>query len=90
MFNSLKYVKILQEAGISREQAEIQVQLMNEIMDNTFATKQDLKDVEVALRHDISLLKQEIALSEQRMTLQLGTIESIAVGLAVTLAKLVG
>jgi hypothetical protein len=101
MFNTLKYVKILVEAGVSREQAKNHVQIVSEIMDNHLATQQDLKDLRSELRADMQelrgefhLLRQEvkndIALLEQRMTIKLGTIVSIAIGVAVTLAKIVG
>ena len=46
------------------------------------------------LRQEMTSLKQEllqdITLSEQRMTIRLGTIVSVAIGIAVTLAKVVG
>lgn len=126
MFNSLKYVKKLEEAGVSREQAEMHIQIVGEIMETNLATRQDLKDLNLLLTHEIALfrqettqsmvsfrqeiaqsmvlfhqeitqsmallrqdVKQEMAQSEQRMTIKLGTIVSIAIGIAVTLAKIV-
>ena len=67
MFHILKYVKILQEAGVPREQVETQIQIMTEIMENTLATKQDLKDESVALRHDFAMLKQDFAMHKQEV-----------------------
>lgn len=100
MINSLKYVKKLEQAGVSREQAETHIQIASEIMETHFATKQDLKDLDTSLRHEMALLrqdmntlrqelKQEIVHSEQRMTAKLGTIVSVAIGVAVALTKLV-
>lgn len=79
MFNSLKYAKSLEEAGLPRAQAEAPVLLLTEIMETNLATKLDIRDLE-----------QKIIQSEQRMTIKLGTIVSIAIGVAVTLAKMVG
>jgi hypothetical protein len=79
MFNSLKYAKSLEEAGLPRAQAEAHVLILTEIMETNLATKLDIRDLE-----------QKIIQSEQRMTIKLGTIVSIAIGVAVTLAKMVG
>jgi len=78
MINALKYAKNLEEAGIPRGQAEAQVQMIMEIMEMNLATKQD-----------ILMLEQKLIQSEQRMTIKLGTIVSLAIGIAVTLAKVV-
>jgi hypothetical protein len=88
MFNSLKYAKNLEEAGVPRAQAEAHVLLISEFLEMSFVTKQDmalLKQDFLLLRQD---LEQKIIQSEQRMTIRLGTIVSIAIGVAVTLAKL--
>jgi len=81
MINTLGYVKKLQEAGVSREQAEAHIEIVSEMMDSNFATKQDLKDLAQELRHELALL-------EQRLTIRLGTIVSVAIGVAVALAKI--
>jgi hypothetical protein len=130
MFNSLKYVKTLEEAGVSRAQAEAHIQIVTEVMETNLATTQDLLDTRqelkqeiIAVRHELKgeisavrnelkeeisavhqelkeeisevkqglvLLDQKIIQSEQRMTIKLGTIVSIAIGVAVTLARIVG
>lgn len=94
MFNTLKYANILEEAGVSREQAETHVQIVSEIMNNHLATQQDLKDMRFELQAEMQALRSEVksdlAILEQRMTVKLGTIVSIAIGVAVTLAKIVG
>jgi len=89
MFNSLKCAKLLEEAGVPRAQAEAHVLVFNEFMETHFATKQDVS----LLRQDISQLRQELDHKlpqlEQRMTIKLGTIVSLAIGVAVALAKLI-
>lgn len=46
MFNTLKYARKLEAAGITREQAEAHVQIIAEIIEGDMATKADLKDLE--------------------------------------------
>lgn len=133
MFNSLKYAKKLEEAGVPREQAETHLMILSEVMESNLATKQNLKDLsadlrsEVAeqgrsLRAEISLVRQELKAEissvhqelkaeiselrsemrtgfqlidakfiqlEQRMTIKLGAIVSIALGVMLTISKLI-
>ena len=49
MFNAIKYAKKLEEAGFSKEQAEVQLQVITEIVEGDLATKQDLKILETGL-----------------------------------------
>lgn len=49
MFDTLHYTKKLEQAGISREQAEVHIQIMAEIVEGNLATKQDLRDLEQRL-----------------------------------------
>lgn len=62
MFNSLKYAKSLEEAGVPREQAEAHVHLITEALDMNFATKQDVQLVAQdmqGLRQDFQILRNE-------------------------------
>lgn len=45
VFNSLNYAKRLEQAGFTREQAEVQANIMTEIVDEKIATKQDLREL---------------------------------------------
>ena len=100
MFNSLKYVKILEEVGLTRAQAETHIEIMTEIVETNLATKQDLKDLSVELKHeikdlrselrqDIQELRSEVKSTEHRLIIKLGTIVTLAIGAAVTIARLV-
>ena len=51
MFNTLKYAKMLEEVGFSRDQAETSIKILVEIMEDKLATKQDLKE----LKADITI-----------------------------------
>ena len=52
MFNTLKYAKMLEDVGFSRDQAETSIIILVETMEDKLASKQDLKDLAVALKHD--------------------------------------
>jgi hypothetical protein len=53
MFNTLRYAKMLEEVGFSRQQAETSVKILVEIMEDKLASKQDLKDLHVATRQEL-------------------------------------
>ncbi len=89
MFNSLKYAKQLIEVGVSPEQADVQMQIMVEIIETNLATKQDIKDLAVeigALRTD---MKHGFVELEQRMVIKLGVITVSAITLAVGVASFI-
>jgi hypothetical protein len=46
MFHTLKYARMLEAAGFSRDQSEGRVGMLVEMMTDKFATKEDLKDLE--------------------------------------------
>lgn len=46
VFNSLNYAKRLEQAGFTRQQAEVQANIMTEIVDEKITTKQDLRVLE--------------------------------------------
>jgi hypothetical protein len=60
MFNAFKYTKQLEEAGFSREQAEIQLQVITEIVEGDLATKQDLEIFWTSLRQDFKTLETSL------------------------------
>jgi len=77
MFNTLSYTKKLEQAGVSREQAEAHIQIIAEIVEGDLSTKQDIKD-----------LKDEIQKSEYRMTIKMGAVGAIVVGLITGILRL--
>ena len=67
MYNSLKHVKMLEEVGLPRNQAEAHVQMMTEIIETNLATKEDMKslrrdfeDHRVALHQDMKDFRVEM------------------------------
>ena len=49
MFDTLKYSKVLEAAGVARDQAEAHVRIIAEIVEGDLGTKQDLKELEYRL-----------------------------------------
>jgi hypothetical protein len=78
MFNTLMYAKKLEDAGVSREQAEAHIQIMAEIVEGDMATKEDLNQVKNELKGDIRELKIEMNHLENRLIIKLGTIVTVA------------
>ncbi len=60
------YVKKLQEAGFTAQQAEAQVEVLVTIVEGNLATKQDLKEMETHLDHKIELLRRDTKEAEAR------------------------
>jgi hypothetical protein len=88
-FDTHKFVQRLRDAGIPEAQAEAISEAFHEAQGEAeFATKQDIAE----LRHEIELLRRDIdarlALLEQRLTIKLGTLIAVAIGLVATLVKL--
>lgn len=78
--DTLMYVRKLEASGVPREQAELQVQIMADIVDKNYATKQDLKDLRIELKHDMLRL-------EDRLTIKLGSIMMIGLGALASIIK---
>lgn len=78
MLHTLKYLKDLEQAGISREHAEAQVQMIAEIVEEGLATKQDVKD-----------LKDELQKVEYRITIRLTAIVASITATAVAVLSFI-
>ncbi len=79
MHDTLMYVKKLEAVGVPRDQAEAQVEIMSQIVDSNFATKQDLKDLSAELRTEMGGLRLEIKDS----TIRFGKMLAAAVGIII-------
>ena len=77
VFNTLSYAKKLKAAGFTEEQAEVQAEAIDEIVDERLANKQDI----LALKRDIKEL-------EMRLTIRLGTMMAISIAIVAALVKL--
>jgi hypothetical protein len=88
MFNALKYAKILEDVGFSREQAETHMQIIMEIIENNLATKQDVDSLRNDLHNSVERLEHKLVQLEYRLIIKLGTIITIALGAFTTFIKL--
>ena len=99
MNNALKYVKILEGTGITREQAEAHVQIISDVLEGDLVTKQDLANSEASIRAAITRLdtkfdtsveriENKLLQSEYRTTIKLGSIVTIVIAAATAISKL--
>lgn len=95
MFNALKYTQELEKAGFTREQAEASLKLLIEVMNENFATKSDLLEIrsdlkqsELGLKSDIAQLRSDIKEVEYRLTIKLGAMMTLAIGVTATLVRM--
>ena len=54
-FDTLAYAKKLEKAGVPEIQAEAHAEAIAELVDEKLATKRDLKELEMRLKHDLTL-----------------------------------
>ena len=74
IFDTHAFVKELTQAGMPEEQAEVLARSQATLIDEKLATKQDLKELELRLKHDL--------------TLRLGSMMVVAIGVVAALVKL--
>ena len=74
VFDTHAFVKELTEAGMPEAQAEVLARSQANLIDEKLATKEDLKALELRLKHDL--------------TMRLGAMMAVAVGVVAALAKL--
>ena len=101
--DTLEYARRLREAGFSEQQAEGQARALAAVMTDSLATKEDLRELNLALASDVrelSLyvrelekrfelhLEARIADLERRLTFRLGGLMVTGIGAVSVLAKL--
>jgi uncharacterized Rossmann fold enzyme len=89
MFNTLKYARMLEDVGFSRDQAETSIKILAETMEDKLASKQDLKDLEVKLTNSIAQLdlkvQNSLAQSESTLTIRMGTMLAASIAIITAL-----
>ena len=82
----------MEHAGFSREQAEVSVKILIEVMNENFATKADVNEMVTRLGSRIDKLESTVQSSikelDYRLTIKLGAMITIAMGSTVTLMRL--
>lgn len=81
MFDTHAFVKELTDTGMPEPQAEVLARTHATLIDEKLATKNDLK----ATKDD---LKRELRELELRLTIRIGSMLAVAIGVVVTLVKL--
>ena len=84
-FDTHAFVKELTQAGMPEAQAEVLARSQATLIDEKLATKQDLKVLEDRLRRDMRELELRL---KHDLTLRLGSMMVIAVGVVAALVKL--
>ena len=87
-FDKLAYSEALKAGGFTPEQATVQANALDVALRETVATKHDLKILRVEIEHDLELTRTEIHAVEQRMTIKLGGMLVVAVGVFAALVKI--
>ena len=91
-FDTHAFVKELTQAGMPEEQAEVLARSQATLIDEKLATKQDLKELEMRLVRDMKelemRLKRDIQELKHDMTVRLGSMMVVAIGVVVALVKL--
>ena len=82
MFNTLKFAKMLEEVGFSREQAETSIKILVEIMEDKLASKEDFKELKAEIEHRFSQL-------ESKITIKMGTMLAASIAILTAIQKLV-
>ncbi len=92
MFNSLKYAKILEDAGLPRNQAETHIQILSDVIGEDMATKDDIRRLEDKMISELQRIDSKMTFGfqslEHRMTLKLGGLMAAFLATGLTAAKL--
>lgn len=83
-FDTLMYAKKLEAKGFTSEQAEAQVEMIKEVIDNQLATKQDINEI----KRDIEDVRRDIKEAMDKIVIRLGSLLVIAVGVLAGIIKL--
>ena len=81
-FDTLAHSKKLISTGFTQLQAEVQVEAMREIIDERLATKQDLKETENNLQHEMKQM-------ELRIVIRFGAMLAASIAITVSLIKFI-
>lgn len=77
IFDTLAYAKKLKQAGFTEAQAEVQAEGLAQILESNIATKRDIEEV----KRDIEEVRRDIEEMGYKLTIRLGGMLAVAVGL---------
>jgi hypothetical protein len=98
MFNTLKFAKELEATGMTREQAETFTKNLSDMVFDSLATKDDLKKQSLLfktemnefkndMKEDIAKLDHKIDLAVHKLTIKLGSLMAIGLGVMSFIVK---
>lgn len=90
MFDTLKYSKVLEGVGVSREQAEAHIRIISEIVEGDLATKQDIQSLERSTKQEIEKLENKLVQMEYRLVIKLGAVVGGIVTFAIAVTAALG
>ena len=85
--NPIKVLHRLIDAGFTQKQAEVQVEVLTDYIDNNVASKRDIFDLKKDITELKSELKRDIKELELRLTIRLSSIVGLIVGFFYSLDK---
>jgi len=77
-FDTLAYAKKLKQAGFTEEQAEVQSEALAGVLENNIATKRDIHSLD-------QKIEQQSEILSYKLTIRLGSMLVVAVGLLASL-----
>jgi hypothetical protein len=60
------YIKQLEATGFTNQQAETQIKIITEMLENHMATKQDLNELELRLTTELKLMRAELLGNDEK------------------------
>jgi hypothetical protein len=89
----LRYTEEMEKAGFTRDQAEISVKVLIDVMNENFAAKSDIRELDLKLDSVAQRLESKVDSAirelEYKMTIKLGTMMTLAIGVTATIVKLI-
>ncbi|MGE3279658.1 MAG: hypothetical protein AB7H90_03630 [Alphaproteobacteria bacterium] len=83
-FDTLSYARRLKHAGMPEAQAKVIAEATRDLITSDAATKADIAD----LKHEIEIVRREVAEMGLRVTVRLGALIAVGVGILAALIKL--
>jgi hypothetical protein len=83
MSDRLALAHAIEDAGISREQAENIATAIARFVEGSAATKADVDRAEAALKAEITAVRSDLALAEHRLFTRLGSLAVVLSGLII-------
>ncbi len=77
---AVKYIGQLREAGVPEKQAEVHLRILQEVIESNLATKRDIEELRTDLKRNIKEL-------EQKMTIKLGGLIVVTIGIIAALSN---